>query len=63
MNRKQEVLVLTGAGQLGMAIARRVGYGKKVFVADWRIENADATARTLCEAGFDATPFRTDISS
>ena len=26
---KKEVMILTGAGQIGMAIARRMGYGKK----------------------------------
>ncbi len=25
-----EVMILTGAGQIGMAIARRVGYGMKL---------------------------------
>lgn len=27
---KKEVMILTGAGQIGMAIARRMGYGKKI---------------------------------
>lgn len=26
---KKEVMILTGAGQIGMAIARRMGYGKR----------------------------------
>lgn len=26
----KKVLLLTGAGQIGMAIARRLGYGKKI---------------------------------
>lgn len=60
---KKDVIVLTGAGQLGMAIARRMGYGKKVFVADWKFENAKAIAKTMQEAGFDTMPFKTDISS
>jgi len=30
----KDVLVLTGAGQIGMAIARRMGYGNKIVVAD-----------------------------
>ena len=29
-----EVVLWTGAGQIGMAIARRVGYGKKILVGD-----------------------------
>lgn len=46
-----------------MAIARRIGYGKKIFVADWKFENAHAIAKTMQEAGFETIPFKTDISS
>lgn len=60
---KKDIIVLTGAGQLGMAIVRRIGYGNKVFVADWKLENAQAIAKTLTEAGFDAVPFEVNISS
>ena len=28
----KDVLILTGAGQIGMAIARRVGFGKKIVI-------------------------------
>jgi NAD(P)-dependent dehydrogenase (short-subunit alcohol dehydrogenase family) len=63
MNKKKEIVVLTGAGQLGMAIVRRMAYGNKVFVADWKLENAQAISKTLVEAGFEAVPFKTDISS
>ena len=62
-NRSKNVIVLTGAGQLGMAIVRRMAYGNKIFVADWKMENAEAISKTLLEAGFDAVPFKTDISS
>lgn len=63
MKSQKEIIVLTGAGQLGMAIARRMGHGKKIFVADWKIENAEVITKTMVEAGFDAVPFKTDISS
>lgn len=63
MYTTKDVLVLTGAGQLGMAIARRMGYGKKIFVADWKLENAKNTTKILLEAGFDATAKEVDISS
>ncbi len=62
MNNK-DVVVLTGAGQIGMAIARRIGQGKKIIIADWKWENAKAIAKTMEEAGFDVTPIKTDISS
>ena len=63
MNTKKQVVVLTGAGQLGMAIVRRMAYGHKIFIADWKMENAEAVTKILVEAGFDAIPFKTDISS
>lgn len=58
-----EVVLLTGAGQIGMAIARRTGYGKKIVIGDKRLENAEAVSKTLIEAGFDAEAFECDISS
>lgn len=60
---QKEVLLLTGAGQIGMAIARRVGYGKKVIVGDKKPENAQTIAKIMNEAGFDAVPFEMDLSS
>ena len=59
----KDVLILTGAGQIGMAIARRTGYGKKIVVGDRKKENALAVCNTLNEAGFDAVAVETDISS
>ena len=63
MKTSKDIIVLTGAGQLGMAIARRMGHGKKIFVADWKLENANSIAKTMKEAGFDVVPFKVDISS
>ena len=60
---KKEVMILTGAGQIGMAIARRMGYGKKIVVGDRNPESAEAVCRTLNEAGFDAIPIEMDLSS
>ena len=60
---KSEVVLWTGAGQIGMAIARRVGYGKKILVGDKSIENANAIAKTMNEAGFDVEPYQMDLSS
>ncbi len=59
----KEVILWTGAGQIGMAIARRVGYGKKIVVGDKNIENANAIAKIMNEAGFDVEPMECDISS
>lgn len=60
---KKDVMILTGAGQIGMAIARRMGYGMKIVVGDRRKENAEATADVMNKAGFDAVAVETDIAS
>lgn len=59
----QDVLILTGAGQIGMAIARRMGYGKKIVVGDKKPENAEEIARIMNNAGFDAISVEMDLSS
>ncbi|MBD5438927.1 MAG: SDR family oxidoreductase [Treponema sp.] len=59
----KDVVLLTGAGQIGMAIARRIGYGKKIVVGDKKIENAEAICKIMTDAGFDCAPFAADISS
>lgn len=30
----KDVMIVTGAGQISMAIARRMGYGKKIIMGD-----------------------------
>jgi NAD(P)-dependent dehydrogenase (short-subunit alcohol dehydrogenase family) len=57
------VIVVIGAGSIGQAIARRVGAGKHVLLADLRLENADAAAKVLSEAGFEVSTATVDISS
>lgn len=59
----KEVVLWTGAGQIGMAIARRIGFGKKIIVGDKNLDNARAIAKIMKEAGFDVVPVETDISS
>lgn len=59
----KEVLILTGAGQIGMAIARRMGYGKKIIIGDRKKENADETALVMNRAGFDAVAVEMDLAS
>ena len=59
----KNVMILTGAGQIGMAIARRMGYGKKIVIGDRKMENALAVSAILNAAGFDAAAVETDISS
>lgn len=60
---KKEVMLWTGAGQIGMAIARRMGYGMKIMVGDKEIGNARAIVKIMNDAGFDAEPMEMDLSS
>ena len=59
----KNVMVLTGAGQIGMAIARRMGAGRKIVIGDKKPENAQAMAKIMNDAGFDALPMEMDLSS
>lgn len=59
----KQVMILTGAGQIGMAIARRMGYGIKIVIGDKKPENAQAIAKTMNDAGFDVVPVEMDLSS
>jgi NAD(P)-dependent dehydrogenase (short-subunit alcohol dehydrogenase family) len=57
------VLVVIGAGSIGQAVARRVGAGKRVLLADLRQENAEAAAKVLHNAGFAVHTATVDIAS
>lgn len=59
----KDVMIVTGAGQISMAIARRVGAGRKIVMGDKKIENAKAIAAIMCSAGFDVEPVEMDLSS
>lgn len=59
----KDVMILTGAGQIGMAIARRMGYGMKIVIGDKNRENAGAIAGIMNNAGFDAVAIEMDLAS
>lgn len=59
----KDVIVVVGAGSIGLAIARRISAGKHVLLADIRQETADAAAKTLSDAGYDVTTATVDVSS
>ncbi|PNV63488.1 short-chain dehydrogenase [Clostridium sp. chh4-2] len=59
----KDVMILTGAGQIGMAIARRMGYGKKIVIGDKNIDNAQTIAQIMNDAGFDTVAVEMDLSS
>lgn len=59
----KKVIVLIGAGSIGVAIARRIGAGKHIVLADLREENAKAAAQIMFDAGFEVTAIAADVSS
>lgn len=59
----KNVMILTGAGQIGMAIARRMGAGMKIVIGDKCPENAEAIAGTMARAGFDTVAVEMDLAS
>ena len=59
----KNVIVVIGPGQIGQAIARRVGVGKHVLLADMRQENANAAAEVLGNAGYEVSVATVDVSS
>ena len=58
-----DVVVLIGAGQIGQAIARRVGVGKHLLLADMRAANAEAAAEVMANAGYEVSTASVDVSS
>lgn len=58
-----KVVILVGAGQIGMAIARRIGMGKTIVVGDYIRDNAEKCCDILNGSGFKAIPEIIDISS
>ena len=60
---KKDVMMVTGAGQISMAIARRCGFGKKIVLGDRNMKNCLAIAKIMTDAGFDVEPFEMDLSS
>ena len=59
----KEVVVVIGAGGIGQAIARRVGAGKHVVLADLKLEAAQSAAKTLDDAGFETSAVSADLAS
>lgn len=61
--KKKESVLWMGAGQIGLAIVRRIAAGKKVIIGDKNPANAQSAADVLNNAGFDASAFEADLSS
>ena len=56
-------MIVTGAGQISMAIARRIGYGRKIVLGDKNMKNANTIAGIMTNAGFDVVPMEMDLAS
>jgi hypothetical protein len=50
----KKVMILVGAGQIGLACTRRLGYGMKIVVGGRSLQNAQEICSILNNAGFDA---------
>ena len=59
----KDVIVVIGSGQIGQAIARRVGTGRHIVLADLRQENANAAAEVMANVGYDVSVATVDVSS
>lgn len=60
---KKDSVIWIGAGQIGLAIVRRIASGKKIIIGDKNIVNAQAAAEVLNNTGFDAIAMEADLSS
>ena len=60
---KKDSVIWIGAGQIGLAIVRRIASGKKIIIGDKNIVNAQAAAEVLNNTGFDAVAMEADLSS
>ena len=57
----KNVMLVTGADQIGLAIARRMGAGMKIVIATRRLESGKRVAELLNNAGFDAAATQMDL--
>jgi hypothetical protein len=58
-----DVAVVLGVGDMGIAIARRIGVGRRLLLADRNQELCAARAAEFVDAGFDAIAVDLDVSS
>lgn len=60
---RKEVVVIIGAGGIGVAIGRRQGFGKTVLLADFNEKTLNAAALTMRDAGYAVETHPVDVSS
>lgn len=60
---EKQVMLVVGAGQISLAIARRLGPDYQIIVGDKNLEHAQKFEQTLTEAGFNAKASEMDLAS
>lgn len=60
---EKQVMLVIGAGQISLAIARRLGADYQIVVGDKNLEHAQKFEQTLTEAGFNAKASEMDLAS
>lgn len=60
---EKQVMLIVGAGQISLAIARRLGADYQIIVGDKNLEHAQKFEQTLTEAGFNAKASEMDLAS
>ncbi len=63
MPSNNEVLVVIGVGGMGVSIARRVGAGRTIVLADINAAGLDAAARALTDDGHQVLTQEVDVTS
>ena len=59
----KDVIVVIGAGGIGLAIARRQGFGRTVLLADWNEATLSAAAEGLADAGYTVEAQVVDVTN
>lgn len=59
----KEVIVVIGAGGIGVAIARRQGIGRTLLLADWSENTLEKAAAVLRDASYSVETLATDVTS
>ena len=63
MKKETNSVIWMGAGQIGLAIVRRIASGNKIIIGDKSMAHAQAAADLLNTTGFDVVAMEADLSS
>ncbi|MGW8434538.1 SDR family oxidoreductase [Nocardiopsis sp. NPDC055879] len=62
LSDEPEVVIVTGIGGMGEAVARRLGNGRRLVLADHSQDRLDRVVASLRETGYDVLGVLTDVS-